>query len=356
MLSLEDLGWSPRFDAAFAEHRAAGLVAARVSLEHTHIYRVLTAEGERLARVSGRLRHDAQERADFPAVGDWVAIDPPQPGTDARIRAVLQRFSKFSRRAAGDPTEEQVLAANIDVAFLVSGLDLDFNPRRIERYLLTAWDSGATPIIVLNKADLVDDVPSFVEQVEPLAQGVPILAVSAKQPTSMASLRERLGRGKTAVLLGSSGVGKSSIANALVGEERLRTREVRMSDSRGRHTSTNRQMILVPDGGILIDTPGIRELQLWDTSESLESAFADVDALAESCRFRDCRHQGEPGCAVADAVSDGRLEAGRLESYRKLQLEQEFRSRQQDVHAQLEQKRRWKVLTKAANKHIKEKR
>ncbi len=355
MLSLDDLGWSPRLDAAFAEHRSAGFSPARVSLEHTHIYRVLTPDGELLARVSGRLRHDAFERADFPVVGDWVAIDPPQPDADARIRAVLPRFSRFSRRAAGDPTEEQVLAANIDIALLVSGLDFDFNPRRIERYLLTAWDSGAAPVIVLNKADLVDAPHTFVEQVAASARGVPIVVVSAKRPESMAVLREHVGRGKTAVLLGSSGVGKSSIANTLIGEELLRTREVRTSDSRGRHTSSNRQMILVPGGGILIDTPGMRELQLWDTSEALGSAFADVDALAESCRFRDCGHQGEPGCAVADAVADGRLDAGRLESYRKLHLEQEFRARQQDVHAQLEQKRRFKILTKAANKRIKEK-
>jgi ribosome biogenesis GTPase len=316
---------------------------------------VLTPEGERLARVSGRLRHHAGTRADFPAVGDWVAIDPPEADGDVRIRAVLPRSSRFSRRAAGDPTEEQVVAANIDVVFLVSGLDRDFNPRRIERYLLTAWDSGASPVIVLNKADLVDDLGWFILQVEAIAQGVPVLAVSAKQPATLAVLQDRLGRGCTAALLGSSGVGKSSIANALIGEEVFRTREVRESDDRGRHVSTSRQLVLLPGGGILIDTPGMRELQLWDTGDALAGAFADIDALAEACRFRDCRHVEEPGCAVIEATADGRLEAGRLESYRKLQAEQAFQTTQQDERARLERKRQWKVLTKAANKRIKEK-
>ena len=353
--ALEDLGWSARVAAAFEPHRAAGLAAARVSLEHTHIYRVLSAEGERLARIAGRLRHHASGRADYPVVGDWVAIDVPRAGDDARIRAILPRFSGFSRRAAGDPTEEQVVAANIDVVFLVSGLDHDFNPRRIERYLLTAWDSGASPVIVLNKADLVEDVAPFVGEVTPIAQGAPVVTVSAKRPDSMAALRAHLGRGRTAALLGSSGVGKSSIANVLIGEERLRTREVRESDSRGRHTSTSRQLILLGRDGILIDTPGMRELQLWDTAESLAGAFADIQALAQGCRFRDCRHAGEPGCAVAAAVNDGTLSAGRLESYQKLQREQAFQTRQQDQRAQIEQKRRFKVLTKAANKKFKEK-
>ena len=355
-MTLEDLGWSPRLEQAFAPHRAPDVVPARISLEHTHIYRVIAPDGERLARVSGRLRHGAASRADFPAVGDWVALEIPPARGDARIRTVLPRSSRFSRRAAGDPTEEQVIAANIDVVFLVSGLDGDFNPRRIERYLLTAWDSGAAAVIVLNKADLVDDPDEFVREVEPVAQGTPVLVISARQPSSLDALHQHLGRGRTGALLGSSGVGKSSIANALIGEEVFATREVRASDSRGRHTSARRELVFVPGGGILIDTPGMRELQLWDTGESLAGAFADIEALAESCRFRDCRHAGEPACAVLEAAEDGRLAPGRLESYHKLRQEQEHQTRQQDVRAQLEQKRRFKILTKAANRHIREKR
>ena len=353
-LQLEDLGWSPRLEAAFASHRADGLAPARVSREHTHIYAVIAPDGERLARVAGRIRHQAEARTDYPAVGDWVAIEIPAGGGDARIKAILPRSSRFSRRAAGDPTEEQVVAANIDVVFLVSGLDQDFNVRRIERYLLTAWDSGASPVVVLNKADLADDAERYVSETRGTAQGVPVHAVSVKRPESLDVLRTYLGRGRTAALLGSSGVGKSSIANALIGEERLATREVRERDSRGRHTSTSRQLVLLPGGGILIDTPGMRELQLWDTGEALAGAFADVDALAESCRFRDCRHRTEPGCAVRSAVDDGRLAGGRLESYLKLQDEQAFQNRQQDQRAQLEEKRRFKVMTKALNKKLKE--
>jgi ribosome biogenesis GTPase len=355
LLTLDDLGWTPRFAEAFEPYRAPGVSPARVSLEHTHIYRVIAPEGESLARVSGRLRHDASERSDFPAVGDWVVVEAAAGGGDARIRAVLPRATHFSRRAAGNPTEEQVVAANIDVVFLVSGLDHDFNPRRIERYLVTAWESGAAPVIVLNKADLVDDASGFVTEVASLAQGVPVHAVSAKRPESMAVLRGHLGRGRTAALLGSSGVGKSSIANALIGEDVLRTREVRESDSRGRHTTTGRQLVMLPGGGILIDTPGMRELQLWDAGESVAGAFADVESIGEGCRFRDCRHLTEPGCAVVAAVAAGLLPDVRLESYRKLQEEQAFQVTQQDERGRLELKRQGKIGAKALQKRLKEK-
>ena len=354
-MTLEDLGWTARFAEAFAPHAGEGVEPARVSLEHTHIYRVITPEAERLARVAGRLRHGASQRADFPAVGDWVVLEAGVAGSDARIRAVLPRATHFSRRAAGNPTEEQVVAANIDVVFLVSGLDHDFNPRRIERYLVTAWDSGAAPVIVLNKADLVGDPAAFVAQVEALAPGVPVIAVSAKRPETLETVRQHLGKGRTAALLGSSGVGKSSIANALIGEAILRTHEVRESDSRGRHTTTGRQLVMLPGGGILIDTPGMRELQLWESTETVAGAFSDIDALAAGCRFRDCRHATEPGCAVAAAAAAGTLPAARLESFRKLQGEQAHLAAQQDERARIEQKRAGKVGAKALRKRLKDK-
>jgi ribosome biogenesis GTPase len=354
-LDLAALGWTPRLADAFAPHAAEGLLPARVALEHTHIYRVFTESGEWLARVSGRLRHRATARVDFPAVGDWVAIEPPAEGADARIRAVLPRSSRFSRRAAGDPTEEQIVAANIDTVFLVSGLDGDFNPRRIERYLVVASDSGATPVIVLNKVDLVENIDAVVEVVQGIANGVDVHAVSCRRPETLDVLRRYLGHGQTGALLGSSGVGKSSIVNQLIGHEMLRTREVRASDSRGRHVSTARQLVMLPGQGVLIDTPGMRELQLWDTGDAVGGTFADIEERAAACRFRDCLHRTEPGCAVRAAVEAGEIPALRLESFHKLLNEQAYQARQQDERALIEEKRRGKIGAKALQKRLKDK-
>jgi ribosome biogenesis GTPase / thiamine phosphate phosphatase len=351
---LTALGWNDRLAAAMAD-QPRGLQPGRVSLEHTHIYRVITAEGEVLARVAGRLRHRATSRPDYPAVGDWVALEPSPGGGDARIHAVLPRASRFSRRASGDVTEEQIVAANIDTVFLVAGLDGNFNLRRLERYLVVAWESGATPVVVLNKADLSPDPGEQVAEVKSLAPAVPVHAISCRVEGSVDVLRDYLGFGRTGALLGSSGVGKSSIVNSLIGQELLRTKDVRDWDSRGRHTSTARQLVLLPGHGVLIDTPGMRELQLWETGQAVHEAFDDIHALAAGCRFRDCRHGTEPGCAVRAAVETGDLPGIRLESFQKLLDEQEHQRRQQDQRALLEEKRRWKVLTKAANKRIKEK-
>ena len=354
-ISLARLGWTTALAEAFVEYAGDGLIPGRVALEHTHIYRVLTETGELLARVSGRLRHRASGRADFPAIGDWVALQLPQHSGDSRIVGVLPRRSRFSRRAAGDPTEEQVVAANIDTVFLVAGLDGDFNPRRIERYLLVASDSGASPVVVLNKADIASDVDRLTDIVRASVGAVPVHAISTLVPGDVDVLRQYLGFGQTGALLGSSGVGKSTIVNRLVGHDLLRTEEVRESDSRGRHTSTARQLIVLPDSGLLIDTPGMRELQLWETSDGTRDTFADIEGLAADCRFRDCRHRGEPACAVRRAVDEAVLSVGRLNSYHKLQDEQAYQSRQLDQRAQIEERRRWKVLTKAAQKRMREK-
>ena len=354
-IDLAALGWTDARADAFAPHASEGLIPARVALEHTHIYRVFAAEGEWLARVSGRLRHLRHHAEGLPAVGDWVAVRPTPGEATGTIEAILPRRSKFSRKVAGELTEEQVVAANIDTVFLVSGLDGDFNPRRIERYLVVAWDSGATPVIVLNKADLVDDISAIVEKVRGVAGVVDVHPVSCRRPESLDVLRQYLGSGQTGALLGSSGVGKSSIVNQLIGHELLRTREVRASDSKGRHVSTARQLVMLPDQGVLIDTPGMRELQLWEAGDAVGGTFADIEERAAECRFRDCQHGTEPGCAVRAAVHAGELPAFRLESFHKFLGEQAYQARQLDERARLEEKRRGKIGSKALQKRLKDK-
>jgi ribosome biogenesis GTPase len=315
-------GWDAGFDAAFAPHRLAGLVPTRVVTATAGDYGIAAPDGERRATVSGRLRHAAASAADLPAVGDWVALEPAVEGVtaDARIVAVLPRRSAFVRHAPGDRSEAQVLAANVDTVFLVAALTRDLNPRRMERYLGAAWASGAAPVVVLNKADLCADIGSAVRRIEGVAPGVPVVAVSAVAGDGLDRLAPHLVAGRTVALLGSSGVGKSTLVNALLGEERQLVRSTREDDERGRHTTTSRELIPLPGGSLILDTPGMRSLALWD-DEGIERAFADIEALAAACRFDDCAHDREPACAVRSAIEAGELPGARLESQRKLERE-----------------------------------
>jgi len=345
-VDLRDLGWDAYFEQHFEEHAARGLTSARVTLEHQHIYTVQTTAGELLATVAGGLRHRAAGRHEFPVVGDWVAIAPIVRGRRAVIQAILPRRSKFSRKVAGRETTEQVVAANIDTVFLMMGLDGDYNLRRIERYLITARDGGASPVVVLNKADLCDAVDLRVREVESVAQPAPVHAVSTKKDGLIDVLNTYLVPGRTIALLGSSGVGKSTLVNRLVGHQMQAVQDVRVSDQRGRHTTTRRELIVVTGGALLIDTPGLRELQLWDGAGGMDATFDDIEVLGAGCRFRDCRHDAEPGCAVKAAADAGRLDGSRLESYRQLRRERAFLLGQQDERAAQERKRQSRAISK----------
>jgi ribosome biogenesis GTPase len=346
-MDLVELGWDEAWAAAFAPHAAEGRVPARVAIEFNHIYQVAAERGEVRAEHAGRIRHRAAGRHELAAVGDWVALRPAADERTGTIEAILPRRSKFSRKVAGELTEEQVVAANIDVVFLVMGLDGDFNPRRLERYLLLAFESGARPVVLLTKADLVDEPGVYVEEIRALSPGTPVHALSAPRDEGLDVVLGHLSRGRTGALLGSSGVGKSTLINRLTGTESLKTREVRASDSRGRHTTRHRQLIVLPGRGLLIDTPGMRELQMWDVASAVDETFEDIEELAAGCHFTNCRHAGEPRCAVVAAVEEGRLAPERLASYLKLQDELRDLAERKDIRARIEEKRRGKPIAKA---------
>lgn len=349
---LEAYGWSQVFAERFAPFAEQEFEPARVVVEYQHIYRVVTVSGELLATVAGRLRHKAEGRLDYPAVGDWVAIRQNPEDDRATIHGLLERNSRFVRKVAGSVVAEQVVAANVDVVLLVTSLDTDFNIRRLERYLVLAHESRAHPVVVLTKTDLSPDLESQVEEARGVVgPDVRLHTVSAPLNEGYEALAEYLQPGQTVALLGSSGVGKSTIVNRLAGEELQRTQEVRATDGKGRHTTTHRQLLLLPDGGLLMDTPGMRELQLWDVEEGVQETFADLEALAAACRFPDCEHDREPHCAVQAAVAEGRLPAERLASYHKLRRELRALSARQDRLNRLYEKRRVRTATRAFNRH-----
>jgi ribosome biogenesis GTPase len=340
-------GWNSYFEAFWRGADWENAAPARVIAQQRKFWRVAGEFGECWAEASGKLRFAADEGAEWPAVGDWVAAELHGEGATAVIQEVLPRRSKFVRKSPGKKMEEQGIAANVDTALLVSALDGDFNPRRVERYLAQCWESGARPVIVLNKADACEGARAKAAEMERVAVGTAVCLVSAKTGQGFGELEGFLRPGHTLVLLGSSGVGKSTIANRLLGYAVQEVQPVRESDSRGRHTTTTRELFALPGGALLMDTPGLREMQLWDAEDGVEQVFAEIDALAGRCRFGDCRHEGEPGCAVQAALDAGTLDPARLENRRKLMREQEFLRRKVDPEARQEQKEQWKQIHRA---------
>lgn len=354
-VTLTDWGWDDAHATAFASRAGAGHEAGRVLIEDRGSYLVGTAAGDVRATVSGRFRFDAQldGPAGFPVVGDWVILQETGDRDHRLVQGLLPRRTAVIRRAPTDHSAaEQVLAANVDLLLIVTSLNHDLNPRRLERYLALAWSSGAEPVLVLNKADLAEDVHAALAEVEGLAGGVSVYAVSAVTGQGLDVLAGRLVDGRTVALIGSSGVGKSTLVNALAGEVVEATGEIREADARGRHTTSRRHLVRVPGRGLILDTPGMRELGLADDDGGLDATFADIEALAAGCRFGDCGHEQEPGCAVRLAIADGSLDPARLASLRKLDRETARAERQADPRARAERKRQSRLINRAVGQHM----
>lgn len=355
-MTLETLGWNSFFQNQFhhSNYFNPNFSVARVSVQYINRYDLYSELGEISGEITGKLRFLAEENsAELPAVGDWVIIQSFPEEQKAVIHAVLERKSKFTRKSAGSELTEQIVASNVDTVFIVTGLDQNYNLRRIERYLLAAWNSGSQPVVVLNKSDLCNDLPSKISEVESVAIGVPVFAVNTIDRIGLDKLQQFIRQGETVAFLGSSGVGKSSLINKLIGEDKLNTGSVSISNSKGKHTTTHRELILLPNGGLVIDTPGMRELQLWEDESGLSTTFEDIIDLMAKCKFSNCQHQNENGCAVNEALENKTLDSSRYHNFLKMQKELNYIERKTNKAAAAAEKEKWKKIHSNMKKHPK---
>lgn len=352
-MSLEEYGWNESWEEKLNDLAPKRGIPGRVISEHRNEIGVHTDTGDISARTAGKLFHKSTRRTDRPAVGDWVIVDDVDTGGNTIIHHVLPRNSTFSRRASGKSEKEQIIAANLDTVWIVTTFDADLSPARLERYVTLVLENQAQPVIVIAKSDLIDDMEPIIETLRIRLPDVSIHGVSVVNASGLQELRPYLTHGQTIALLGSSGVGKSTLINHFAGREVLHTASVREKDGKGRHTTTHRELILLPDGGVLLDTPGMRELQLWGTDDTLDKSFADIEVFAAQCRFSDCSHESEPGCAVREAAINGELDENRLENFKKLRGELKYLERRTNVRADLLERERWKSRSKEQKRYSK---